>query len=580
MPSALTYPGVYVEEIPSGVRTITGVATSITAFIGGARRGPTNTAVTINSFGDFETIFGGLWEGSSLGFAVRDFFLNGGGQAIVVRLYHADPGNPNANPPVATPDESYKFSIDKLNFVAADKGKWGVGLRASVDQNNITDEVVKSLGAGITKADVFNLTVRDTATGKSERFTNLTVKDSPRRVDKVLQSGSTLIAYFEFDKLDPNQLPAPKAGSDPISALEVKWSDARKAVTDAQNAGKPPADIQKAKDDLAKAKADLDKAITDATNGVSDGLALSVNDFLPEDGEAKKLGLYALAQADLFNLLCIPPYRAPADALDVDVNLVSAAAAYCEKRRAMLVVDPPKDWTDKTKAVSGFNDVDDKVGTRSRNAALYFPRLRQPNPLHDNQMETFAPCGAVAGVFARTDAQRGVWKAPAGLDASLVGVPSLSVSLTDNENGELNPLGVNCLRAFQAAGRVVWGARTLRGGDQLADEYKYVPVRRTALYIEESLYRGLKWVVFEPNDEPLWAQVRLNVGAFMHNLFRQGAFQGTSPRDAYFVKCDKETTTQNDINLGIVNIVVGFAPLKPAEFVVIKLQQMAGQIEV
>src|SRR5690606_26992216 len=201
-----------------------------------------------------------------------------------------------------------------------------------------------------------------------------------------------------------------------------------------------------------------------------------------------------------------------------------------------------------------------------------------PNPLRDNQFETFAACGAVAGVFARTDGSRGVWKAPAGLDAALVGVPRLAVPLTDAENGELNPLGINCLRSMPAGGRVIWGARTLRGADQLGDEYKYIPVRRTALYIEESLYRGLKWAVFEPNDEPLWAQIRLNVGSFMHNLFRQGAFQGSSPRDAYFVRCDKDTTTQNDINLGIVNVVVGFAPLKPAEFVVLKLQQIAGQI--
>ena len=159
-------------------------------------------------------------------------------------------------------------------------------------------------------------------------------------------------------------------------------------------------------------------------------------------------------------------------------------------------------------------------------------------------------------------------------------MPRLAVPLTDAENGELNPLGINCLRAMPASGRVIWGARTLRGADQLGDEYKYIPVRRTALYIEESLYRGLKWAVFEPNDEPLWAQIRLNVGSFMHNLFRQGAFQGSSPRDAYFVRCDKDTTTQNDINLGIVNVVVGFAPLKPAEFVVLKLQQIAGQIDV
>jgi phage tail sheath protein FI len=138
---------------------------------------------------------------------------------------------------------------------------------------------------------------------------------------------------------------------------------------------------------------------------------------------------------------------------------------------------------------------------------------------------------------------------------------------------------VNCLRSMPAAGRVIWGSRTLQGNDRLASEWKYVPVRRTALFIEESLFRGTQWVVFEPNDEPLWAQIRLNLGAFMHNLFRQGAFQGTTPKEAYFVKCDKETTTQTDINSGIVNILVGFAPLKPAEFVVIKIQQIAGQIE-
>ena len=194
-------------------------------------------------------------------------------------------------------------------------------------------------------------------------------------------------------------------------------------------------------------------------------------------------------------------------------------------------------------------------------------------------MGDFAPCGAVAGVFARTDAQRGVWKAPAGLDATLTGVPELRVPLTDAEIGQLNPLGVNCLRALPVVGRVVWGARTLRGADRLASEWKYIPVRRLTLFVEESLYRGTQWVVFEPNDEPLWAQIRLNVGAFMQNLFRQGAFQGRTPQQAYLVKCDEETTTQNDIDRGIVNILVGFAPLKPAEFVLLKIQQLAGQIQ-
>jgi uncharacterized protein len=310
---------------------------------------------------------------------------------------------------------------------------------------------------------------------------------------------------------------------------------------------------------------------------VSDGLALTlVDNFNPANAQANKRGLFALEKADLFNLLCIPPYTA---SNDVDVALISLAATYCESRRAMLLVDPRSDWVDAATALTKFTDTgNDNVGTRSKNAALFFPRIKIPNPLHGNQIEEYVPSGTVAGIFARTDATRGVWKAPAGIDATLNGVPQLKLVLTDADNGQLNQLGINCLRSFPAAGRVVWGARTLRGADQLADEYKYIPVRRTALFIEESLFRGLQWVVFEPNDEPLWAQIRLNAGAFMHNMFRQGAFQGQSPREAYFVKCDKETTTQNDINLGVVNVLIGFAPLKPAEFVVISIQQMAGQI--
>jgi phage tail sheath protein FI len=147
------------------------------------------------------------------------------------------------------------------------------------------------------------------------------------------------------------------------------------------------------------------------------------------------------------------------------------------------------------------------------------------------------------------------------------------MALTDEENGELNRLGINCLRAFPVTGPVVWGARTLEGADRFASEWKYIPVRRTALFIEESVYRGTKWVMFEANGEALWSQIRIDAGAFMQNMFRQGAFQGRTPHETYFVKCDQETTTQNDIDLGIVNVIIGFAPLKPAEFVIVKIQQ-------
>jgi uncharacterized protein len=567
MPAALTYPGVYVEEIPSSVHTIVGVATSITAFVGRAERGPVNVATTINSFGDFQKQFGGLWEESSLGYAVNDFYLNGGAQAIIVRLYNADPGNAQANPPVPAPATKATLTVGNISFIAADEGLWGLSLRATVDQTNIPADVATAMG--LATSDLFNLTVVDESTNATEKYMNLSVKNSSRRVDNVLAELSSLL----YCNGTPDATKPIVTGQDHLGTLETAVTNAQTTLTNDQNSGAAQATITADQNAVTTAKTALDTALNTATAALSDGLQLTVLNFLPAQGQTAKLGIYALEQADLFNILCLPPYNPD----DVDVNLIAAAGAYCEKRRAMLIVDAPSTWTTKDLAKNNFTA--NGAGTSSANAAIYFPRLQYPNPLHDNQTETFAACGAMAGTWAATDTARGVWKAPAGIDASLTGVTGFSVPLTDDENGELNPLGVNCLRSFPVYGRIVWGARTLRGADALADQYKYIPVRRTALYIEESLYRGLKWVVFEPNDDRLWAQIRLNVGAFMQNMFRQGAFQGTTATAAYFVKCDGETTLQNDIDLGVVNVVVGFAPLKPAEFVVIQLQQMAGQIQ-
>jgi phage tail sheath protein FI len=292
-------------------------------------------------------------------------------------------------------------------------------------------------------------------------------------------------------------------------------------------------------------------------------------------------GMYALDKVDLFNLLSIPDAtRASAGnpaVLDsaVDPNAIfGSAMAMCLRRRAFLLVDPPPN----VNTVSGAVDYKTTgLTVHETNGATFFPRLRLPDPLNSFQLRTFAPSGVVAGLYARIDATRGVWKAPAGTEATLTGVQSMAYPLNDPENGVLNPLGLNCFRLFPVWGPVLWGARTLVGADADASLWKYVPVRRIALFIEESLYRGTQWVVFEANDEPLWAAIRLNVGSFMQELFRKGAFQGKTPADAYFVKCDKETTTQDDIDRGIVNILVGFAPLKPAEFVVIQIEQLAGQ---
>jgi uncharacterized protein len=534
MPVTPTQPRVYIEKIRSGVRTITGVPTSITAFLGRALRGPTDQPVTITGFGDFERIFGGLHRDFTLGYAVHDFFVNGGRQAIIVRLYK----------PIAGKASRATFKVRNLTLKAASKGAWGMQVRARVDKRPATDPNLQAAAQrlGMLPADLFDLTVRDGATGVIETFPNLTTKESARRADRVLKAESALVRLAGAVVLPSAHSPTAHPGA--LIDADV-WTDAKKSTP-------------------AKTSA--------ASNEAVDSAALDAAVY--KGNQPAKTGLYQLEEADLFNLLCIPP---DARGGDVPEDVYQEALNYCVQRRAMLLVDPKNGWSSVSAAQTGMSDIH-LSGEAARNAAIYFPCIQQADPKLDGQVETFVPCGMIAGVMARTDAQRGVWKAPAGIEAVLNGVVGLQVEMTDAENDRLNPLGINCLRTFPIYGRVVWGARTLRGEDATADEYKYVPVRRTALFIEESLSRGLKWVVFERNDEPLWAQVRLNVGAFMQDLFRQGAFAGKTSDEAYFVKCGRETTTPNDIHQGVVNIEVGFAPIKPAEFIVIRLQQKAGQI--
>lgn len=287
----------------------------------------------------------------------------------------------------------------------------------------------------------------------------------------------------------------------------------------------------------------------DRTFGSGSVLALAVHDYFRQGGGfaivAGDTGALVRAGA-LFNLLVVPG--------DPPAEVTAAAVALAEDRGAICILDPPAAWATVDQAVAGASA---STFPRSPNAALYFPRLAGPGPLR-------GPAGAVAGVCARSDVLRGVWAAPAGVEAALRWVDELSVPISDAENGRLNPLGVNCLRNFAGAGPVVWGARTT---DDTGSEWKYVNVRRTALFLEQSLRRGLEGAVFEPNDEPLWGRVRAEAGAFLDDLFRRSAFAGTTPRDAYFVKCDRDTTTQDDIDSGRVNLVVGFAPARPAEFV-------------
>src|SRR5690348_771195 len=504
MPSALTYPGVYIEEIPSGVRTSTGVATSIAAFAGWAPRGPTGRAALVLGYADFARQFGGIDSRSLLGYAVNQFFANGGQQAYIVRLVDASA-------------KAAKVTLDgKLLLAASSEGLWANDFAVVIRKS--------SFDASRFRLSVVNWQL-DPAGVAVETFDNLSMKaDDARFVTSVLAAQSAYVtAAVQGGATDP---PADTA------------------------AGNIP--------DGAKLA------------GGADGTVLAPNDpafetaLLPLSGTG---GLYQLDRVDLFNLLCVPG--------ETGTGTISALQKFCRDRRAFLIADSADGTTFDTQK-DGPGDI---TGDGAINAAFYYPWIIAADPLQQNRPRAFPPSGFVAGIYARTDAARGVWKAPAGSEASVTGALGVGTVLTDGENGVLNPRAIKCIRNFPVYGTVVWGARTLQGNDERGSEWKYVPVRRTALFIEESLYRGTQWVVFEPNDEPLWSQIRLNVGAFMQNLFRQGAFQGKTPNDAYFVKCDKETTTQNDINLGIVNIVVGFAPLKPAEFVVIQLQQMAGQIQ-
>jgi phage tail sheath protein FI len=764
MPVTPTYPGVYIQEIPSGVRTITGVATSITALIGYTQRGPTNKAVQLFNFGDFERQFGGLASASDLSYAVQQYFLNGGNEAWVVRVASG----------AAAAGISLKDAVSQevLDVVAYSHGVWGNNLRISVDHDTINPN------------SLFNMTITEfidqngtLQQAHSETFRNLSMnsKVSNYAVD-VINAGSSLIqvkrtaaalvavnaaapgtsisgdlSTFTFSKLDddhrrlaitingegpfefdlfnaggslanlgalataisgkvtilsPSQgftaftctasatgitctagttatnenssvhftnagirnaagllkLGLSNGGKEVDSAATIMpvatgtlggdlsslnlttlvvndtldvtihvgavagsaitihnlWATKPTSLAELRSmlaaalAARSEAELSGARVSLIANRLQVEAGSTNPnaflvfTNGggttadliglsaaggaVSNVAAYSLglgltsqaqdnavpgNDgSLPGSGDlighrADKTGIFALEDVDLFNILCVPNVS--------DNSVLAAALAYCDERRAFMIIDMDSkvDSVDKAKQWLTTNS-----DLRDNNSATYFPRMMAADPLQNFRLRPFAPSGALAGLYARTDADRGVWKAPAGTDAVLRGVQGLTYKLTDAENGVLNQLGLNCLRTFPVYGNIAWGARTLNGSDVQASEWKYIPVRRFALFLEESLFRGTKWVVFEPNDEPLWAQIRLNLGAFMQSLFRQGAFQGTSPRDAYFVKCDKETTTQTDINNGIVNIVVGFAPLKPAEFVILKIQQIAGQIPV
>jgi len=275
-------------------------------------------------------------------------------------------------------------------------------------------------------------------------------------------------------------------------------------------------------------------------------------------------GLNALAAVDRFNLLVLPGLADPA--------VLAAAADTCRQRLAFLIAEAPPDARVPELMMQRMQN---GALPRSSFGAVYFPWLRIADPLNPAAPRAAPPGGTIAGLYARTDTLRGVWQAPAGTDAIVHGVHELDCALSDAQIGALTSLGVDCLRTFPDQ-VVAWGARTLDGADSSNSDWKFVPVRRMALYLEESVLQGTRWAVSEPNGPTLWAQLQSSIAGFLQSRFLQGAFAGGSPATSYYVRCDATTTTAADIVAGEVNIEIGFAPLRAAEFVVITVRQMTA----
>jgi uncharacterized protein len=640
----LSYPGVYVEEVPSGVRPIAAASTSIAAFIGVAERGPVGEAVKVFNFTEYQNRYGGFLAGSFLSHAVYQFFNNGGTQCYIVRVAGANAATAN----IVLRDRAATNQQASLTIFASSPGVWGNQL-AVVIANGTNDSV-----------NEFNLVVfqQDELT-PLERFDNLSMVPGAQNFVETATASSRYIRVTVNATNTNAQAGTSRGAAAPLALAGPKTrfrininGDGYQEVDLAVPAPPPdlntPANIATAIQARVRALTKL-RASTDQnafanflcqvnngvlllTSGVASAsssvkVALAANNSQDATG-LLRLGLHNGGVETLGATVLRPqnnPPRTPPDNYffvgDNSAPTAEVVSVTAGSEGAAITTDDP--YTDAFSRLNDKEDVsliavpgigsarlvsdgmnycanrplsdcffigdmsqtDDSVEdakifrnaitTRNSYGAIYAPWVQMLDPTGRSSTPILAPpSGFVAGLYAKTDGQRGVWKAPAGTSAALGGSVGLAVNLTDTQQGNLNPLNVNIIRQFAGSGIVLWGARTVTSDPA----WNYIPVRRMAIFLRVSIYRGIQWAVFEPNDEDLWSSLRLNIGSFMMNLFRQGAFQGATPAQAFFVKCDNETTTQSEIDAGIVNVLVGFAPLRPAEFVVVKISQKAGQI--
>ena len=623
-----TYPGVYVREQKSGNATIAGVSTSVTAFVGAARKGPGDAPVRLTSYASYIRQFGDpISTAQPMGHAVGHFFANGGSQAIIVRALGAGAAAATRALPAVN---GLTVTLD-----ARSRGAWANGSGAGTPgQTGVFVEVVPAVDF---PSDRFTLVLTEWAPGvgggpatvvTKETWPELTMAPASTRYVGTVLRASTLVTAT----VSGTAAPAAGAGTSTGALSPANVSVSGKALRLSVDQGPAtdhvlfPAESPPVSHTLAEVRDHINAAgstwpvqasistgrlvLTSKTTGLNSAVVVGLigsNDASEDLGlgvarggtEVSAAGAYrpavaapvalqngsdgstvgaaqivsatqgegmlALGGLDFprFNLLALPGVTT------ADTASVNTALDYCRRQNAFLVIDPQPGLNP-----SQLRTAANLLRAQGAHGAVYWPRLVTADAGPDG----FGASGAVAGVMARTDANRGIWKAPAGLEAGIGGILGLTAPTDDDVSGDLNPLGIDVLRTFPGVGTVVWGARTLAGSDVLQSDSKYVPVRRLTDYISASLYLGTQFAVFEPNDPDLWGQLRLAVGGFMRGLFRQGAFQQSERRaesDSFFVICDSSVNPQTEIDNGRVNVVVGFAPLKPAEFVLITITQLS-----
>ncbi|AKB18662.1 phage tail sheath family protein [Methanosarcina sp. WWM596] len=525
MPEYLT-PGVYLEEFEMGARPIEGVSTSTAGFLGETERGPSIPPKLVTSLTQFMRIYGGYIENSYLAYAVNGFFSNGGQRCYIGRIVHS-----GASPASLT--------LDKMTFKAVGEGSWGkrVGVlieNASSDPQNLKPDGEK----------VFKLTV---AYWRSENLPKDFSKpdNDGERKKKLIQIMEKVDLIEVFDELSEDKNSQDhylKKLSDPLKNIS------NLILIDKDSSGRP-----------ANTEGSFFELLTE--NGENGEEQLSCDDISgdPNAKPGKRRGLTAFTEIDDISIVYVP-----------DIHLLDEEGRNALRDNILTHCETMKDRFAILDIYENETDIGSLMIERpSKYGALYYPWIKIYDPLTKKQTSK-PPGGYIAGIYARSDTERGVHKAPA--NELVRGAMDLEFQITKQEQGILNPRGINVIRSFPGRGILVWGARTC-----IVDAlWKYINVRRLFIFIEKSIERGTQWAVFEPNNEKLWARVKATITQFLTTVWKDGALMGTKPEEAFFVKCDRSTMTQDDIDNGRLICIIGIAPVKPAEFVIFRIAQWAG----